>query len=517
MLDKDIISQVKTVFASLGSDFVFRLSGDPSLPKTKEMLEFLTDVVSCSPRLAVEMTDMPEVSPRFSLWRDGAPSGITFRCIPGGHEFTSLLLAVLNADGKGKNLPDEATASRIKSLKGEIEISVFVSLDCTNCPDVVQALNVIALNNPGLAVEIVDGAMSPGEAKALHVQAVPTVFANGVLLHVGRSSLGELLALLEERFGTDAAGDVTREVEADLIVIGGGPAGVASAVYSARKGLRVAVVAGTIGGQVRETKGIENLISSGVTTGMDLAAGLRVNLEENAVQIYDQRVVEEVVLTGPEKIVKAKGGEVFKAPQVIIATGASWRKLNVPGEADYIGRGVAFCAHCDGPFYAGKDVAVVGGGNSGIEAAIDLAGICRNVTVFEFLDELKADTVLIEKAKSLPNVEIHTSCAVKEISGEGTKVTGLIVENRQTGEIADYIEDGVFVQIGLTPNSGLFATQVPVTSHGEIVVDDCCRTATKDVYAAGDVTTVPYKQIAIAIGEGAKAALSAFNDRIRRR
>ena len=274
MLDKDIISQVKTVFASLGSDFVFRLSGDPSLPKTKEMLEFLTDVVSCSPRLAVEMTDMPEVSPRFSLWRDGAPTGITFRRIPGGHEFTPLLLAVLNADGKGKNLPDEATASRIKSLKGEIEISVFVSLDCTNCPDVVQALNVIALNNPALPLRLWTATPWFREAKALHAGGVPTVFANGVLLHVGRSSLGELLALLEERFGTDAAGDVTREVEADLIVIGGGPPVWRPQCIAHAKALRVAVVAGTIGGQVRETKGIENLISSGVTTGMDLCRRL---------------------------------------------------------------------------------------------------------------------------------------------------------------------------------------------------------------------------------------------------
>ncbi|MDE6096642.1 MAG: alkyl hydroperoxide reductase subunit F [Muribaculaceae bacterium] len=516
MLDKDILAQVSQVFASLNTEIRFDLTGDPKDAKTKEMLEFITEVASCSPKIEVGMTELEGVSPRFAISRGGEPTGIVFRCIPGGHEFTSLLLAVLNSDGQGKNLPDSATSGRIGRLKGRIQLSVFVSLECTNCPDVVQACDVMALYNPNLEVEIIDGALNAGEAEALHVQAVPTVFANGSLLHVGRGSLGELLTLLEERFGSEPGDSGEIEIKADLIIIGGGPAGASAAIYSARKGLDVAIVAGSIGGQVRETTGIENLISAPVTTGMNLAGDLRKYLDDNKVRIYDQRSVEEVDFTGDEKSVKLKGGEVFKAPQVIIATGAGWRKLNVPGESDYIGRGVAFCAHCDGPFYAGKDVAVVGGGNSGIEAAIDLAGICRKVTVFEFLDTLKADTVLIEKAKSLPNIEIHTSMAVEAVEGNGTKLTGLLVKDRNTGESKIYPEDGVFVQIGLLPNSGIFAGQVAVTPRGEIEIDDCCRTGTSGIYAAGDVTTVPYKQIVIAIGEGAKAALSAFNDRIRK-
>lgn len=516
MLDKDILSQVRTVFEGLRSDIGLLFSGDPQYAKSKEMLAFITDVASCSDRITVDVAEIPAESPRFSISRVGEPTGITFRCIPGGHEFTSLLLAILNADGKGKNLPDKTTAARIKALSGEIRLKVFVSLECTNCPDVVQALDVMALYNPALSVEIIDGALEPEEAERLRVQAVPAVFSGDEMIHAGKSSLGELLSLLEEKFGSVPrdAGE-TEEIAADLLILGGGPAGVAAAVYSARKGLDVAVVAGTIGGQVRETSGIENLISSGFTTGMNLAESLRKNLEDNHVRIYDQRAIEETVLSEPQKVVKAKGGEIFKARQVIIATGAGWRRLNVEGESDYIGRGVAFCAHCDGPFYAGKDVAVVGGGNSGIEAAIDLSGICRKVDVFEFLDTLKADPVLTEKAASIPNIEIHTSSAVRKILGDGAKLTGIEVEDRTTGSVKDYAVSGVFVQIGLTPNSGVFAAQVPLTPGGEIVVDECCRTTTEGVYAAGDVTTVPYKQVAIAIGEGAKAALSAFSDRMR--
>lgn len=514
MLDRDILQQVSQVFSALTNDIVLEVTGDPKLEKMKEMMEFLNDVATCSDKVSVMERVVADVSPRFTISCGGEPTGITFRCIPGGHEFTTFLLAVLNSDGKGRNLPDEATAERIARLRTPAEVSVFVSLECTNCPDVAQAADILALYNPGLSVEIVDGGMNREEAEALHIQAVPSVFANGRLVHVGKSSLGELLNVLEENLGSDAPAK-EREIASDIIIIGGGPAGVAAAVYSARKGLDVAVVAGTVGGQVRETTGIENLVSGPVTTGMELAADLRRRLEENSVGVYDHREVESVTLTEPEKSVRVKGGEVFKAPRVIISTGAGWRRLNVPGEADYIGRGVAFCAHCDGPFYAGKDVAVVGGGNSGIEAAIDLAGICRKVTVFEFLDALKADTVLVEKARSLPNIEIHTSVAVREIVGDGSKVTGLKVEDRASGEVREYAEDGVFVQIGLSPNSRLFAGQVPLSPSGEIEIDDCCRTATPGVYAAGDVTTVPYKQVAIAVGEGAKAALSAFNDRIR--
>ena len=411
----------------------------------------------------------------FTLLKDDVETGIKFRGIPGGHEFTSLLLAVLNADGKGKNLPDEAIRRRIRALQGDISLQTYVSLTCTNCPDVVQALNII-----------------------------------------GRGSLGELLQKLEEAFGSAPQEDEAPiERDFDVLVLGGGPAGASAAIYSARKGLRVAIVAERIGGQVKETVGIENLISVPQTTGAELANALRTHIEHYPIEIFEERKIEKVKLQGTEKSVSTVGGEMFHASAVIIATGASWRKLNVEGEAEYIGRGVAFCPHCDGPFYQGKHVAVIGGGNSGIEAAIDLAGICRKVTVFEFADTLKADQVLQEKARSLPNVEIFTSSQTIKVDGNGEKVTSIRIKDRLTGEERDFPLDGIFVQIGLAANSAPFRNKLETTPTGEIKIDAFCRTTLPGVYAAGDVSNVPYKQIVIAMGEGAKAALSAFDDRIR--
>ena len=299
------------------------------------------------------------------------------------------------------------------------------------------------------------------------------------------------------------------------MVLGGGPAGSSAAIYSARKGLKVGVVAGRIGGQVKETVGIENLISVPQTTGAQLANDLRSHMKHYPIELFEERNIEKASLIGNNKEITVKGGETFSAPAVIIATGASWRRLGVPGEAEYIGRGVAFCPHCDGPFYAGKHVAVVGGGNSGIEAAIDLAGICSKVTVFEFLDTLKADQVLQEKARSLPNVEIFTSMQTTQVIGNGEKVTALRAKNRQSGHEQEYPLDGIFVQIGLAANSLPFRDELETTRIGEIQIDSHCRTSLPGVYAAGDVSNVPYKQIIIAMGEGAKAALSAFDDRVR--
>ena len=451
-----------------------------------------------------------------ALLKDDVETGIKFRGIPGGHEFTSLLLAVLNADGKGKNLPDEAIRRRIRALQGDISLQTYVSLTCTNCPDVVQALNIIALLNPHVTHEMVDGALNQEEVDALKIQAVPSVYANGKLLHVGRGSLGELLQKLEEAFGSAPQEDEAPiERDFDVLVLGGGPAGASAAIYSARKGLRVAIVAERIGGQVKETVGIENLISVPQTTGAELANALRTHIEHYPIEIFEERKIEKVELQGTEKSVSTVGGEMFHAPAVIIATGASWRKLNVEGEAEYIGRGVAFCPHCDGPFYQGKHVAVIGGGNSGIEAAIDLAGICRKVTVFEFADTLKADQVLQEKAQSLPNVEIFTSSQTVKVDGNEEKVTSIRIKDRLTGEERDFPLDGIFVQIGLAANSAPFRNKLETTPTGEIKIDAFCRTTLPGVYAAGDVSNVPYKQIVIAMGEGAKAALSAFDDRIR--
>lgn len=516
MLDSNIIDQVRSVFLQLESHYTFHITLHPNHEKAQELVDLLNDVASCSDKLSCRLTETDKPLLEFSLEKEGADTGVKFRGIPNGHEFTSLLLAVLNADGKGKNLPDEAISRRIKALQGPIRLQTYVSLTCTNCPDVVQALNIMALLSPQITHEMVDGGIFQEEVTALKIQAVPSVYANGKQLHVGRGSLGELLQKLEDAFGSlpqEDAAPIRKEF--DVLVLGGGPAGASAAIYSARKGLRVAIVAENVGGQVKETVGIENLISVPQTTGKELANALRSHITHYPVDIFEDRRIEKAVLQGKEKIISVIGGEEFTAPTVIIATGASWRKLNVEGEQEYIGRGVAFCPHCDGPFYEGKHVAVVGGGNSGIEAAIDLAGICRQVTVFEFADTLKADQVLQEKANSLPNVDIFTSSQTTRVIGNGEKVTAIRVKDRITNEERDFLLEGVFVQIGLIANSAPFRDMLDMTQIGEIKIDAFCRTSRPGVYAAGDVSNVPYKQIVIAMGEGAKAALSAFDDRIR--
>lgn len=516
MLETTILDQVRILFQQLEARYIFRIAYNPKHEQAQELVSFLDDVASCSGKLSCQLAQTEEPKLEFTLVKDGEETGIKFRGIPNGHEFTSLLLAVFNADGKGKNLPDEAIGRRIKALQGPIRLQTYVSLTCTNCPDVVQALNIMALLNPQITHEMIDGALYQEEVEALKIQGVPSVYANGKLLHVGRGTLGELLQKLEEAFGSAPQQDATPiQREFDALVLGGGPAGASAAIYSARKGLRVAIIAGRIGGQVKETVSIENLISVPQTTGAQLADALRNHIGRYPIEIFEERQIEKATLQGKEKTVSVTGGETFTAPTVIIATGASWRKLNVEGEAEYIGRGVAFCPHCDGPFYQGKEVAVIGGGNSGIEAAIDLAGICKKVTVFEFADTLKADQVLQDKAQSLPNVEIFTSSQTTKVIGNGEKVTGIRIKNRLTNEERDYPLDGIFVQIGLAANSAPFRGALDMTPIGEIKIDAFCRTTLPGVYAAGDVSNVPYKQIVIAMGEGAKAALSAFDDRIR--
>lgn len=518
MLDIDIINQLKGIFTDMETPVTLEVTGASGREETTRMVEFARDFASASPSLTVAEINSPTVenAPVLSLLRDGKPTGISFCGIPNGHEFTSLILAVLNIAGRGKNLPDETLRGRIEALKGQIDISTFVSLTCTNCPEVVQALNLVALYNPNVTNNMVDGGVAPQMVKDYSIQSVPTVYANGQLIHVGRADLGELVGALEKAFGSDgskSAAPVTRSF--DVIVAGGGPAGAAAAIYLARKGVRTAVVAGRIGGQVKDTMDIENLISVPTTTGPTLASDLRRHMEAYDIALFDNRKIASASLSGFPKQIITEGGETFEAPSVIIATGASWRRLNVPGEENYIGRGVAFCTHCDGPFYAGKRVAVVGGGNSGIEAAIDLAQICEHVDVFEFLDELKADEVLQKKLSGFGNVDVHLSSALSRVDGDGKKVTSIKVTDRKTGKEAEYAVDGVFVQIGLTPNSAPFSDEIPANKRGEIETDDTGRTTVKGVYAAGDVTDVPYKQIIISMGEGAKAALSAVDDRMR--
>lgn len=518
MFDNSILEQVRQLLADLKSRITLRAVYNPQHAKAAEFETFVSEFCSCSDMLGMETEHTADEGRlEFSIEKNGQPTGIAFRGIPGGHEFSSLLLAVLNADGRGKNLPDEGVTRRIKAIKGPVSLRTYMSLSCTNCPDVVQALNVMALLNGGISHEIADGALWQDEVDGLGIQGVPTVMADGDQLHVGRGDLATLLQKIEERYGADNDTQTAEPTERsyDVVVVGGGPAGVSAAIYSARKGLRVAIVAGRIGGQVKDTVGIENLISVPKTTGARLADDLRTHLGDYAVDIFENRNVERAELTTAPKRIHAKGGEVFSSPAVIIATGASWRRLGVEGEADYIGRGVAFCPHCDGPFYKNRPVAVIGGGNSGIEAAIDLAGICSHVTVLEFADELRADTVLQDKARSLDNVEIFTSMQTTRVIGDGRKVTAIEVKDRKTGDIRQIALDGIFVQIGLAANSAPFADELQLTDRREIRADAFCRTSLPGVYAAGDVTDVPYKQIIIAMGEGAKAALSAFDDRVR--
>ena len=500
MLDTNILSQVRDLFQGLQSNYTLAAVIGSDNDKAVEMREFLNDFASTSDRLTVTFVENESHQLAFSLLKDGQETGIRFRGIPNGHEFTSLLLAVLNADGQGKNLPDEAISRRIAAIQGEIKFETYVSLTCTNCPDVVQALNVMALLNPSISNEMIDGALFQDEVSRRNIQGVPSVFVNGEPFHTGRGDLGELLQKLEDRMGSSetAIGEPIERTY-DVVVLGGGPAGASAAIYSARKGLRVGIIAERIGGQVKDTVGIENLISVPQTTGAQLAADLK----------------EHIGRYETQKRVFVRGGEEFVSPAVIIATGASWRRLNVEEETRYIGHGVHFCPHCDGPFYRNKNVAVIGGGNSGIEAAIDLAGICRNVTVLEFADKLGADTVLQEKAHSLGNVDIFVSSQTTAVLGDGEKVTAIRVKDRNTDTEREIKLDGVFVQIGLSPNSDLFRDQLELTARREVKIDETNRTSLPGVYAAGDVSSVPYKQIVIAMGEGAKAALSAFDDRIR--
>ncbi|MDR0428002.1 MAG: alkyl hydroperoxide reductase subunit F [Dysgonamonadaceae bacterium] len=514
MLDEALKDQVKSIFSNLSSSFTLDIYVSDNHESKAELIGLLEDLASCSDKIECKINQGNDL--KFEIVKENKKTGIIFRAVPNGHEFSTLLLAILNCDGKGKNFPDEFIQNRVKSLKGKIHIKTYISLTCTNCPDVVQAINLMTIINPNISHEIVDGAINQEEVDKLKIQGVPAVFADGEFIHSGRADFGELLDKMEGKYGTEKnENTATERKEFDVLVIGAGPAGSSSAIYLARKGLKIAVIANNVGGQVKETVGIENVISIPHTTGSKLAEDLRKHLQEYPIEVFENRTVESLKLEGKNKVITAKGGEIFSAPALIIATGASWRKLNVEGESKYIGKGVAFCPHCDGPFYKNKHVAVIGGGNSGIEAAIDLAGICSKITVLEFLDELKADQVLQEKLQSLPNVEVYLSSQTLEVIGDNNRVVGIKVKDRKTGEERLIDLNGIFVQIGLMPNSSAFREIVRINSKGEIEIDNHCRTNIPGIYAAGDVSSVPYKQIIVSMGEGAKAALSAFDDRIR--
>jgi alkyl hydroperoxide reductase subunit F len=517
MFDAEMKEQLKSLFAQLESDVELVVA--PSAHSDQgALLELLHAVASTCTKISVREFDggPQNPTPEFSLTHKGRATGVSFKGIPNGHEFTSLILAILNADGKGK-FPDAKIVRRIQNLKGPIRIKTYISLTCENCPDVVQALNQMAFLHSDFQHQMIDGAYVQDEIKTLGIQGVPSVVVNSKLIHSGRIGFLDLLTKLEETFGTAASpGEAPSQDlgKFDVVVIGGGPAGASAAIYSARKGLKTALIAERFGGQVQDTKGIENLISVMYTEGPQLAAQLNQHVLNYPVELFEHRRVARVD-TADGNTIHLEGGEFLTGASIIVATGAKWRELGVPGEREYIGRGVAFCPHCDGPYYKGKKIAVVGGGNSGVEAAIDLAGIVREVVLLEFADQLKADQVLVTKLKSLPNVSIVTNARTKEIVGDGQKVEGLVYEDRKVGTDARVDLDGVFVQIGLLPNSQFLKGAVELTKFGEIVVDDKGRTSAPGIYAAGDVTTTPYKQIIIAMGEGAKTALAAFEDRMR--
>ena len=514
MLDKDTLAQVGSYFAQLKKSYTLRLNAHTSHPSYNEAKEMLDGLASVSDHVRAEYNAADGF--RIDLLVDGADSGIGFRGIPGGHEFSSLLLAILNNDGIGRNIPDEGVQDRIRRINGPIELKTYVSLSCTNCPDVVQTLNMIAILNPTINHTMVDGSFFPDEVESLGIASVPTVMAGDEVIHVGRGDMAALLNKIEAKYGSVPAESADKTLRPfDLLVVGGGPAGSAAAIYSARKGLKVAIVAERVGGQVNETVGIENLISVPYTTGSELASNLNSHIKANTISLFEARTVSSITQQEGISRVEVTSGEVFTAPALIMATGASWRKLGVPGEKEYTGNGVAYCAHCDGPFFKGKRVAVIGGGNSGIEAALDLAGICSHVTVLEFADKLLADNVLQDKARATENVEIFTMSQTTAVLGDGQKVTGIRVKDRTTEEEREIELDGIFVQIGLAPNTQAFAEELELSPRREIQVDRTCRTSVPGVYGAGDCTDVPYKQIVVAIGEGAKAALSAFDDRVR--
>jgi alkyl hydroperoxide reductase subunit F len=511
MLTPDILNALKGYTADLKSSITLLLN-EGEHTKRAELLDFLNSLASVSDKINVEVRKDIEVlrSPvSFALEVDGKFNGIIFSGIPSGHEFNSLVLAILQSGGTPLKL-DDSVVSIIKGVQEPLNFEVFISLSCHNCPDVVQALNQFALLNENISTEMIDGGVFPKLIEERDIQGVPSVYLNGEIFANGKVETAGLIDKLIEKYPEIITSTATEVLPLqDVVVIGGGPAGVSSAIYSARKGLNVTLIADRIGGQVKDTMDIENLISVTKTTGPKLSADLQTHLNEYDINVKELLRVNTIEKGHIKKIILSSG-EIIETKSIIIATGAKWRELGIPGEKENIGNGVAYCPHCDGPFYKGKDVAVIGGGNSGIEAALDLAGIVKSVTVFEFMPDLKADQVLVDKAESTSNIKILKNVATKQITAENGKVTGLEFEDRQTNETKILPLAGIFVQIGLVPNSRFLKDTVELTQYGEVIIDASCNTSAEGIFAAGDVTTVPYKQIVIAMGEGSKASLSAF-------
>ncbi|MFK3789764.1 alkyl hydroperoxide reductase subunit F [Pseudomonas piscis] len=516
MLDANLKSQLKSYLERVTQPIEIVASLDDGA-KSQEMLALLKDIVSLSNQITLLDNGTDARKPSFSLNRPGSDISLRFAGIPMGHEFTSLVLALLQVGGH----PSKARAEvieQVRSLKGEFNFETYFSLSCQNCPDVVQALNLMAVLNPNIRHVAIDGALFQAEVDERKVMAVPSIYLNGVNFGQGRMGLEEILAKLDTGAVEKQAQKLSAKEAFDVLVVGGGPAGAAAAIYAARKGIRTGVVAERFGGQVLDTMAIENFISVQETEGPKLAAALEEHVKQYDVDIMNLQRASALVPAkdaGGLHEVRFESGASLKAKSVILATGARWREMGVPGEQEYKAKGVCFCPHCDGPLFKGKRVAVIGGGNSGVEAAIDLAGIVSHVTLLEFDSQLRADAVLQRKLFSLPNVKVITSALTSEVKGDGQKVTGLVYKDRQSGEFNNVELEGIFVQIGLLPNTDWLKGTVELSPRGEIIVDARGETSLPGVFAAGDVTTVPYKQIVIAVGEGAKASLSAFDHLIR--
>ncbi len=517
MLDANIQTQLKAYLEKLQQPIELVASYDDSA-KAQEMRALLLAIAALSPKVGLREDGQAALRPSFAIGRPGEPDSarVQFAGIPMGHEFTSLVLALLQTGGHPPKV-DPAVIEQIKALPGSFKFETFISLSCHNCPDVVQALNLMAVLNPNVSSAMIDGAMFQDEVERRQIMAVPTVYLNGAEFGQGRMTIEEILAKVDTGAAARAAEELGKKEAFDVLVVGGGPAGSAAAIYAARKGIRTGVVAERFGGQVMDTLGIENFISVKATEGPKLAQALEQHVKDYDVDIMNLQRAAKLVPPAAENgliEVQLENGATLKSKSVILATGARWREMNVPGEKEYKAKGVCFCPHCDGPLFKGKRVAVIGGGNSGVEAAIDLAGIVGHVTLIEFDTQLRADAVLQRKLKSLKNVDIFTNAQTTEITGD-QKVNGLVFKDRATGELKTVELEGVFIQIGLVPNTDWLKGTVELSKHGEIIVDARGQTSVPGVFAAGDATTVPFKQIIIAAGDGAKAALGAFDHLIR--
>jgi NADH-dependent peroxiredoxin subunit F len=508
MLDSVIKVQLETYLGKLQRPVTLRASLDESAA-ADEVRELLHEICGLSPLVQLREDGEDVRRPSFEVGAAGEIARVSFAGVPLGHEFTSLVLALLQAGGHPPKISAE-TIAQIRALSGPLAFETYISLSCHNCPDVVQALNLMAVLNPAISHVMIDGARFQDEVSRREIMAVPTVFLNGEPFGQGRMTLEEIIARLDTGAAAREAERLDAEAPYDMLVVGGGPAGASAAIYAARKGIRTGLVADRFGGQVLDTLGIENFISVKQTEGPQLVVSLEQHVKEYDVDVMNlQRAAR--LIPGADLIgVELENGATLKARSVVLATGARWREMNVPGERQYRNKGVAYCPHCDGPLFKGKHVAVIGGGNSGVEAAIDLANIVRHVTLLEYDAVLRADAVLQKKLSSLPNVTVITHAATTEVTGDGAKVNGLVYTDRGSGESRRIELEGVFVQIGLLPNTEWLKGTLELSARGEIEVDARGQTSLPGVFAAGDCTDVPFKQIVISMGAGASAALGAF-------